>query len=99
MIQIIFLVVLIVSLVVMMKAKKTVPDGSSATVPLTGNEKILIWILSLINPIITGLVFYYGWKKKLPTKAKQANNITLWAFLILILLVIGLAFLGGSGVK
>lgn len=51
---------------------------------LAGREKILIWVLSILNPILTGLVMYFGLRKLLPNKAKQINKITLIAFLIFI---------------
>ena len=50
--------------------------------PLTANEKILTWICCIFNPIIAGAILYYGWRKRLPTKAKQANRISWVAFLI-----------------
>ena len=70
--------------------KKSQTSGNSSD-KLASKEKLFTWILSLINPIITGLVLYYGWKKKLPVKAKQANQITLWAFLIDLIVGITLA--------
>lgn len=60
---------------------------------LSGGEKFYIWIASLLNPVFSGAVFYYGWKKMLPQKAKQANSISLWAFLIEIVVVIIIVFL------
>jgi hypothetical protein len=46
----------------------------------------------LIDPVVAGAFFYYGWKKMLPNKAKQANAISLWAFLILLILGVGYYF-------
>ena len=53
---------------------------------LSGGEKLYVWITSLLNPVFCGAVFYYGWKGVLPRKARQANAISLWAFLIEIML-------------
>jgi hypothetical protein len=55
---------------------------------LVGGEKVYVWISSLLNPIFSGAVFYYGWRKILPNKAKKANSISLWSFLIIIILLV-----------
>lgn len=49
---------------------------------LTKNEKIAAWIFSIINPVITGAIMYYMWRKRYPTKAKKANNISMIVFLV-----------------
>lgn len=49
---------------------------------LTKNQKIAAWVFSIINPIITGAIMYFMWRDKYPTKAKQANNISIIVFLI-----------------
>lgn len=92
--QIIFLIVLIATIYLMSKTKKQVPDGQTSQEPLTGQEKLMIWILCFLNPIIAGAIFYYGWKTKLPVKAKSANQISLWAFLILIIVAVLAVFSG-----
>ena len=51
--------------------------------------------MTLLNPIVAGAVLYYGWKKLLPVKAKQANHISMIAFLIAIGLFVLSVFLGG----
>lgn len=91
--RIIFLAAFLVSIFMMMKTKKTVPEGQTATEPLTGQEKMFIWVLSLLSPILVGATFYYGWKKKLPVKAKQANSISLWAFILELALGFVIVFL------
>ncbi len=53
--------------------------------PLTTGEKVWIWIFCIINPILAGAILYYGWKKRLPNKAKSANRISWYAVLILLL--------------
>ncbi len=75
-------IILIITLVYMMKERQRVPEGQTVQDLLTVKEKISMWILCLLNPLIAGAVFYYGWKKRLPVKAKQANGISLWAFLL-----------------
>ena len=89
-----YFVVLIATFYLMSKTKKQVPDGQVSQEPLTRREKLIIWIFCFLNPIVAGAVFYYGWKKKLPIKAKSANQISLWAFLILIVLFALAAFSG-----
>jgi len=47
---------------------------------LRGNEKIIVWIANIINPLIAGFLFYYMWRKSSPNKAKQANTISYIVF-------------------
>jgi uncharacterized membrane protein YedE/YeeE len=68
------------------------PGGNDST-SLTTGEKVQIWITTLINPIIAGAIYYYGWKKLLPVKAKQANKISWIAFAIVIIIAIALGVL------
>ena len=88
--SIIILAVFIITIVYMIKEKRRVIEGQISQDPLTGGQKGLIWVLCLLNPIVAGAVFYYGWKKRLPVKTKQANQISLWAFFIEI--VLGIVF-------
>lgn len=93
--SIIILAVFIITIVYMIKEKRRVPEGQISQDPLTGKQKALIWVLCLLNPIVAGAVFYYGWKKRLPIKAKQSNQISLLVFVIEIILVIVLSVLAG----
>lgn len=89
-IDIILNVVLIISLVVsyfVMEKVKSQANISNNQNQLNKNEKIIIWITCLFAPFFSGLIYYFGWKKVLPIKAKQANNI-LWLSLLV------LAFIG-----
>lgn len=43
---------------------------------LEGKEKIIVWVASVINPVLAGFLFYYMWRKSFPNKAKQANRIS-----------------------
>lgn len=53
---------------------------------LTVDEKIVVWLTCFLAPIVNGFIFYYGWKKVLPTKAKQAYNISWIAFSIVVII-------------
>ena len=91
--QIIPLVVLIATIYLVVDTKKKVSGGQIIEEGLNSKEKLFIWILCFLNPIIAGAIFYYGWKEKLPNKAKQANQISLWAFFITLMLAIAFFFL------
>lgn len=93
--SVIILAVFIITIVYMIKEKRRVPEGQIVQDSLIGKQKALIWILCLLNPIVAGAIFYYGWKKRLPVKAKQANQISLWAFVIEIVLGIVFSVLAG----
>lgn len=47
---------------------------------LQGNEKTVVWIANIVNPVLAGFLFYYMWKKTFPNKAKQANKISFIVF-------------------
>ena len=49
---------------------------------LTTNEKIAAWVFSILNPVITGAIMYYMWRKRYPTKAKKANHISMIVFVL-----------------
>ena len=53
---------------------------------LTGTQKTLAWLFSILNPVIAGAVMYFMWRHDYPTKAKQANNISIIMFLIWIVI-------------
>ena len=86
--QLSFLFVLVITLSLMLKEKSCVPHGEVLRDGLSNKQKVVIIFLCLFNPVIAGTIFYYGWKKKLPVKAKQANTISVWAFVCI--LVIGM---------
>ena len=83
--QIISLIILGTAIWYTLKIRKQAKAGQAID-GLGGGEKVYVWISSLLNPIFSGAAFYYGWKKLLPHKAKQANAISLWAFLIEVVL-------------
>ncbi len=86
--QIMFFAALIISTYLMIIKAKKIPDGQMSDEPLTLLEGLIISILCFFNPYVSGVIFYYGWKKKLPRKAKQANRISIIAFFVLIAVVL-----------
>ena len=96
-VDIILLGILIWCIVLTVNRRSKVADGQVITDGLTHDEKISVWIICLLNPIWGGAIMYYGWKKKLPEKAKQANNISFKGFFIsAILYILYFAFFGGG---
>lgn len=87
------LVSIVASFVLMGKVKATVPDGQQDQSPLTPNEKNYVLLMSVFSPVIVSSIFYYGWKKKLPVKAKSANNWGWLGLLIAIIIWIGISFI------
>lgn len=78
-----------ITIILLKKTKSKVLVGQVSQDPLTGQEKLLIWILCIFNPVLAGAILYYGWRKVLPEKAKMANQISFaalgLAFVLLIL--------------
>ncbi len=74
------------SIIVMKRAKAKLTQEEVSQEPLTNDEKTKVWILALLNPIWTDVILYFGWKKSLPIKARNANLtcfISLGVWLIL----------------
>lgn len=80
MIQNLVLVAIILCFVLMFNRRSKVPKGQVSMDPLSGTEKLYIWIICLFNSIIGGAILYYGWKNRLPQKAKSANHISMIAY-------------------
>ena len=95
MFQLISIVLTVYAIYLMVAKKKGLTQVSQEF--LTRNEKIIIWIICFFDPIWGGAIFYYGWKKILPQKAKTANHISLWMFLIQIVVGVTFGFLRGRG--
>ena len=78
-----------------------IPEGSVYTEPLLGLEKLNVWLVNIVNPIWSGFVLYFTWRKKLPTKAKQASHVSFIVFGIELVIGCILVFLlmayGGPG--
>ncbi len=89
--QIISLIILATAIWYTLKVRKSARAGQAID-SLGEGEKVYVWVSSLLNPVFSGAAFYYGWKKLLPHKAKQANAISLWAFLIELVLGAALFF-------
>jgi len=45
--------------------------------PFTRSEIIQVWIIAVLNPLVTGPLLYYGLKDRWPSKARQANRISI----------------------
>jgi len=91
--SIVWLAALILGIWYMVNKKKNIPDGQQTLEPLSGKEKLLVFVLCLVNPLILGAVFYYGWKKKLPQQAKTANYLSFAAFAIFLVIFFGRGYL------
>ena len=74
------LISIIGSFSVMKKSKSKLEPEQISQDPLTDDENKKVYIFAILNPIWAGIIFYFGWKNKLPIKAKKANRITFIAF-------------------
>ena len=84
------------SIVFVWMKRRQVLDGQLDEQLFFGKEKILVWVACLLNPVWNGPLFYYGMRKKLPARARQANRISWIAFLIFLLLF-GIIFAAVGG--
>ena len=71
----------VASFFVMKKEKEQFSEGQIDNTPLSGRLLLYVAVLNLFAPLIAQSIFYYGWKKQLPEKAKKANNIGWLLFL------------------
>ena len=53
---------------------KKVLDNTTVDGPLTKNEKINVIITLIVATLPAYFIYYFGWKEKLPIKAKQVNK-------------------------
>ena len=65
----------IISVFVMRKERSAVPEGQVDESPLSGRTFWYVLTLCLLIPLIGQTIFYYGWKGRLPKKAKKANSL------------------------
>ena len=86
------LVLLVVGIVYMIRMR----GYQGPDVVLSGTDKLIVWLVCLFNPIWGGAIFYYGLKNKFPQKAKQANKISMIAFLVTLVIYIAYIFLANS---
>jgi uncharacterized membrane protein YbjE (DUF340 family) len=49
---------------------------------MSNAETLIVVIATILNPILFGAIFYFVWRGKYPTKAKQSNKISMIVFLI-----------------
>jgi hypothetical protein len=73
------IIAMLVNLLILLVVEK-VERGNKHDAPLTTGEKWMVIPLLFLNLVIADAFFYFCWKKKLPTKASQANK---YAFVIL----------------
>lgn len=79
----------VVSFFIMRKENASVPEGQIDETPLSGKLYWLVFVLDFLAPLVAQAVFYYGWQKRLPHKARTANQLG-WLSLIV---WIGILFL------
>ncbi len=80
----IIIITTILSIIYVIKVRRDFDSKINTPENFTKQEKIIIWILSFINPMLFGAIFYYSLKSRLPKKAKYANNVSWIAFIIYI---------------
>jgi hypothetical protein len=82
----------IASILYMIELRKHAPQGTVDTSPLSLRQRSYVLAMVILAPIVAGAVFYYGWIKRMPVKAKQANR---WSLLIAAILIVVYLALGG----
>lgn len=45
-----------------------------------------IWLICILSPVLGGAIIYWGWKKRIPMKARAANKISVLAFILVLML-------------
>ena len=81
-----FLISVIVAVVYMLKIRRAGTQDPAMVDGLTIGERILAIITVFFGGvIIVGSIFYYGWKKRFPQKARSVLHIE-WVFLAVVLL-------------
>jgi hypothetical protein len=88
--QICSIVALILGIWIAVRKRKNTTAEEPNVASLTFAEKWVIFVLCFFNPIILGVIFYYGWKKRLPQQAKAANWLSIIAFVIVSILFLWL---------
>ena len=74
--------------------KDKVLERTEKDATLTADEKIKVLITEFLNPLFTGAIYYYGWKEKLPRKAREANEYSwvMFFFSVSVSLILGLLY-------
>lgn len=67
---------------------------------LIGNDKLVIILTEVLNPLVAGAFYYYCLKKKLPKTASQANKYSWIIFgIMFVAFVAAIVFAGATGYK
>jgi len=72
------------SIAFMIRLRRKADRGTVDPAPLTTAERPMVLVLVILSPLVAGAIFYYGWIKRLPKKAAQANNWSIIVFVILL---------------
>lgn len=83
---VVFIGVSIYSYYFMRKVAKEGIDG-----PLTKDEKVTVIITLVLNTLFSFIIYYLGWKDKLPQKAQQVKSY-LWKIILALVIVALLSF-------
>ena len=83
------------SIVLLVKERDKLPKGQTSEDPFTGNQKLLVLLMSIFNPVLCGAILYYGLKSRFPIKAKTANRLSFIGLLIATVIVFSLIFFIG----
>ena len=75
------LIAIVGAIIFIVVVKKKVSSGQISQEPLTMKERIFVLILNILNPVWSGFIFYFGWRKQLPLKAKSSNRISYIVFI------------------
>src|SRR5665811_1604754 len=78
------IVVVVIAWRLMIRERSKIFKGQVSNESLTTREKYAVSLLSFISPILCQAIFYYGWKKRLPLKARSANKIGWIALALLV---------------
>ncbi|MCX6737830.1 MAG: hypothetical protein NTY11_00145 [Candidatus Parcubacteria bacterium] len=70
------------------KVNKRKQEEWASQEPLLKDEKIKVWILLILNPVLAGAILYFGLRKRFPIKAKNANKISFIAYIPWIVIAI-----------
>lgn len=83
----------IIAFIFMLRIKSQALAGQIANDTIIGNERLYIWLLCLASPVLAGAIFYYGWRKAMPQKARSANRISILALALLLIFFYSLIYL------
>lgn len=75
---------IVFSSILMYKMRSSIKEGEVDDSPLAGSLLLQVILCIVFAPVLAQILFYYGWKKRLPNKAKRANDIGWIAILIYI---------------